>query len=360
MPLSFALLPSVLVATALAQGGARPVTPTYEGNCQSPTWSRNGARLAYEVNDHLRKTIELYVYTPGAGEPRRVRPVSRGSSGLTAGFQARTEQVAHEASWGPSFVDRFVYSATDSARDQDLYLDGAGALSPSPGADGGAAWSPDGRWIAFTSARTGQGDLYLLDAHQIDQPPRRLTTIADGSELFPTWSPDGTRLAFVAHSEQGDGLWLIEELGQGLSRRLLSLGHTQTRPSFSPDGARLAFYSNHLQPDRFDLHVLTLGSAEAPVLLAEGVELNHRGPTWTPDGKQIVYVQDHKDAFDPIWSVNTRDPADRALLATGTVGNGDLDIALGTDGKAWLAVSAQGKVDDAVREFKRIYVMPLP
>lgn len=360
MLLSLSLLVALLGPDASAQAGARPISPVYDGNCQGPVWSRNGARLAYEVNDHLAKTIDLFVYTPGAGEPRRVRPVTRGKSSLTQGFQTSTEQVAHEVSWGPAFIDRFVYSATDSARDQDLYLDGAGALAPSPGADGGAAWSPDGRWIAFTSARTGQGDLYLLDAHQIDQAPRRLTNVADGSELYPTWSPDGTRLAFVAHSDKGDGIWLIEDLSTGSARQLFSFGHTQTRPSFSPDGKRLAFYSNHVVQDRFDLYLHELASPAPPTLLAEGVVLNHRGPSWTPDGRSIVYVRDDNDAFDPIWSVRIADPSSRSVLATQTVGNGDLDLVLGTDGKVWLAVSAQGKVQDKIREFKRIYVMAVP
>ena len=43
-----------------------------------------------------------------------------------------------------------------------------------------------------------------------------------------------------------------------------------------------------------------------------------------------------------------------------TVGNGDIDIVEGTDGRTWLAIAAQGRVDDPVRDFKRIYVMALP
>ena len=162
------LLPLLLLASPSAlAAGARPVTPVTEGNCQAPSWSRNGARLAYEVNYHQRKVIELYVYTPGAGEPRKVQPIQRGTSAITAGFSGPTESVAHEASWGPAYIDRFVYSASNASKDYNLYIDQAGAIAPAPGTDGGPAWSPDGRSIAFTSARTGQGDLYLIDAHQI-------------------------------------------------------------------------------------------------------------------------------------------------------------------------------------------------
>ena len=353
------LLAALLLPAAATAAGARPVSPTHDGNCQAPTWSRNGARLAYEVNYHQRKVIELYVYTPGAGEPRKVSPVQRGGSSVTAGFGATDESVAHEASWGPSYLDRFVYSATASTRDQDLFIDRASAVAPAPGADGGAAWSPDGRWIAFTSARTGQGDLYVIDAHQIDQPPRHLTSAGESSELYAAWSPDGGRLAYVGHANKGDTLWLIDDVQAGAARPLTTWGHTQTRPSWSPDGRTLAFYSNHVDGKRFDLYVVATTAGATPSLLVEGVVMNHRGPAWLPDSSGIVTVVDDDAAYDPVWTVPLTSPASRRQVATGTVGNGDLDVVQGTDGNTWLAVAAQGRVEDEVRDYKRVYVMQL-
>jgi len=355
------LLPLLLLASPSAlAAGARPVTPVTEGNCQAPSWSRNGARLAYEVNYHQRKVIELYVYTPGAGEPRKVQPIQRGTSAITAGFSGPTESVAHEASWGPAYIDRFVYSASNASKDYNLYIDQAGAIAPAPGTDGGPAWSPDGRSIAFTSARTGQGDLYLIDAHQIDAPPRQLTTEDRSSELDAAWSPDGSRLAYVGHSDDGDSLWVFDDLQAGTRRRVVPWSHTQTRPAFSPDGHWLAFYSNHVDPTRFDLYATPADGSGSPALLAEGVVMSANGPAWTPDSQGLVYVQDDDAAFDPVFQVDLARPAAHRALATGTVGNGDLDVTLGTDGHTWLAVSAQGRVEDTVRDFKRIYVMQLP
>ncbi len=350
----------LLLAVALpsAHAGARAISPPVDGNCQVPAWSRNGARLAYEVNFHDRKRIDLYVYTPGAGAPRQVRPVVRGGSALTEGFGKAPEAVAHEASWGPAFVDRFVYSASNASRDYDLYIDQAGAIAAAPGADGTPAWSPDGRWIAFTSARTGQGDLYLVDAHQIDAAPRQLTVADDSSELYAAWSPAGDRLAYVAHAKDGDRLWVIDDLSSPTPRQLTDGAHTQTRPSFSPDGAHVAFYSNQEQLDRWDLYVVaaTGGSARK---LAEGVVMNARGPAWSPDGSYLVAVLDDDDAFDPVWRVPLAEGEASSKVPTGTVGNGDLDVGLGTDGATWLAVAAQGRESDEVRSFKRIFVMQL-
>ena len=347
----------LLLSTAFA--AARLVSPAYEANCQAPTWSADGTKLAYEVNFHAQKKIELYIYTPGEGAPTQVMPVSRGTSSMTAGFAtASGEQVAHELSFSPAQMGSFVYSASGTGQDYDLYLYLSGAIGSAPGADGGPAWSPDGRWIAFTSARTGQGDLYLLDVHNITTPPTRLTDNSIAAELYATWSPDGRSLAYVGHTDSGDRIYLIDDVTSPRSEEIATLGRTQTRPSFSPDGRRVAFYSNHRSADEFDLYVTT--ASAQPQLVAEDVELNHRGPAWTPDGNRLVYVKRDDNNYNPIFIAPAAAPSQARRLETGTVGNQDLSVVRGADGQTWLALSAQGMAADSVRDFRRIYVMVIP
>lgn len=343
----------------LAFAAARPVSPDYEGNCQSPAWAPDGVRLTFEVNYHERKSVELYVVNITQNAPLPVRPTSRSASGATAGFSTTaTESAAIDVSWAPRAIGRFVYSAAPGNRDFDLYIDGGGALAASPGVDGNAAWSPDGKRIAFTSARTGEGDLYLLDLAAVTTPPRRLTTVEHATELFAAWSPDSRSLVYVGRSASGDNLGLITDLANPVPRALTDWPHTQTRPRWSPDGRLIAFYSNREQSNRFDLLVMPAEGGAATVL-ARGVVLNPRGPAWSPDGTRIVFVKDDDDRYDPVWSVPVSDPSRAKPLETGTVGNGDLDVIKGADGKVWLAVAAQGMKGDKVRDFKRIYVVDI-
>lgn len=348
----------ILLTAAVALAGARLVTPDYDANCQAPTWSPDGSKLSYEVNYHDIKKLELYVYTPGGGPAVSVAPLSRGTSSLTAGFStASSESVTHELSWSPAAMNTFVYSASGSGQDYDLYLNLSGAIGSAPGADGGPAWSPDGRWIVFTTARTGQGDLYLLDVHNLTAPPAQLTTSASAAELYATWAPSSRSVAYVGHSDAGDQIYLIPDITRPVPQVITQLGSTQTRPAYSPDGKYIAFYSNHRDADEFDLYVTT---PQAPRLIAEDVVLNHRGPAWTPDGTRLVYVSRDDESFNPISIAPAADPAQTRRLETGTVGNQDLSVVRGQDGQTWLALSAQGRTEDTTRDYRRIYVMVIP
>lgn len=340
------------------------VSAPVEANCEAPVFSSDGAQLVYEVNDHVRKNVDLFVYTLASGAARKVVvPGAASASSLSTGFSAApVARVAHEAAFSGTAA-RFVYSGSGSAGDYDLYLDTGARLASAPGADGNPAWSPDGRSIAFTSARTGQGDLYLLDAAALDAPPRKLTGDPTASEVYAAWSPDSAALAFVGHTPAGDNLYLIDNLQFPAPRALTAWPHVQTRPRFSPDGARIAFYSDHTVPGRFDLYVMPLGGT--PTLVATDVVMNARGPVWTPDGASVVYVQHDPDRYDPVRAAPWADPTKARTLTTGTVGNGDLDIVRRPDGSVWLAISAQGlgtaggPSAAGTHDFRRVYLIGL-
>jgi dipeptidyl aminopeptidase/acylaminoacyl peptidase len=71
-------------------------------------------------------------------------------------------------------------------------------------ATGTPRWSPDGRWIAFTSGSEGQADIYAIDAD--GGLPKRLTNDA-ANDISPSWSRDGKWIYFASNRSGQLQIW---------------------------------------------------------------------------------------------------------------------------------------------------------
>ena len=82
------------------------------------------------------------------------------------------------------------------------------------------AWSPDGTRLAFISNRSGQSQIWLMNADGTG--PVQLTNIPHGTCAAPVWSPDGTRILFNTTFMQknpirpNSELWVISTEGRDL------------------------------------------------------------------------------------------------------------------------------------------------
>jgi TolB protein len=69
------------------------------------------------------------------------------------------------------------------------------------------AWSPDGKRIAFVSARDGNLEIYFIDADGTGT--RRITQHPDRDD-FPVWHPDGRRLLVISERAGDSDLYMID------------------------------------------------------------------------------------------------------------------------------------------------------
>lgn len=199
-------------------------------------------------------------------------------------------------------------------------------------------WSSDGKFLAFTSSRSGKAgvrgsQVWLLErsggeAYQLTELKGRL----QGYE----WSPDSKRLALVIgdpdpdapdpsasptpgtppkppkpividryrYKQDGQGYLLsgrhsyiyLLDIATKKLERLTKSKWDESSPSWSPDGTRIAFMSNHADdPDRdpaAQLYVADAqaGATEKKLTMSEN-RVNRARPEWSRDGKWIAFLE---------------------------------------------------------------------
>ena len=188
-------------------------------------------------------------------------------------------------------------------------------LTTSPWLAMGASLSPDERYFAFSSDRTGRFEVYIRPASP-KGPERQITS--DGQQnIEPSWSPDGKTIAY--HSVAGHGIWVVPASG-GTARQLAPFG---SRPAWSPDGRRLAFRS--MEPNDlawFDwagtgestiFTVDAAGSNLHRVTMAHNPDGQHADPVWTPDGRRLLFASlgpmGARASINTLWLVDAESGA---------------------------------------------------
>lgn len=159
-----------------------------------------------------------------------------------------------------------------------------------------AAWSADGKYLAFAAKRGGKDDLVIVDPHR-NRQVRRIELDMNGA-LTPTWSPDGTQLAFTGLVGGISDLFVVNLDGSGL-RRLTNDKYAELHPAWSPDGRTIAFTTD--RGEETDFSRLTLGNfriglldmATGAVSLPAGMGVGKNvSPQWSPDGRMVAFVSD--------------------------------------------------------------------
>ncbi|MEO8161272.1 MAG: CehA/McbA family metallohydrolase, partial [Arenimonas sp.] len=177
-------------------------------------------------------------------------------------------------------------------------------------------FSPDGAELVYSMA----GSLWR---QRIGSDEASELTHGDGYDFQPDWSPDGKRIVFSRYAHDAVELWQLE-LADGHASALTANHGLNLEPRFSPEGRRIAFVST-AGSGHFELKLADWqGGALAPMRTLVGGRrsvvpryyysaFDHAiSPSWTPDGKRIVFVSNREVAYGSgdFWSVSAADPAD--------------------------------------------------
>ncbi|MGE4086238.1 MAG: winged helix-turn-helix domain-containing protein [Vicinamibacterales bacterium] len=214
----------------------------------------------------------------------------------------------------------------------DALVEGAlVAVEGESGSIHSAVFSPDGRWLAVVSDRSGDFEIYLRD---LDQPTSRPVTADGMRNVHPTWSPDSRFIAYFSALRRG--IWVVPVAG-GVARQVSAFG---SRPAWSPDGRWIAFMSDEFvnqraQPGSRIWMVRADGGSPVPLTEAGEPPGGHGAPMWSPDGTS-VYFGSVRNVLYELWSVRladrllTRRLADSGpLFAQQIIGTPTGPVALG-------------------------------
>ncbi len=146
------------------------------------------------------------------------------------------------------------------------------------------SWSPDGRRLVFTEVTCHMCD---SEIHVMQSRPARGKgwagrTIAIG--FHPRWSPDGGRIAYVGRS---GGIYVMS--ADGSHRRLLvKRGLADDGPSWSPDGKQIVFTMQQTA-SLWRLYLVDAdGQHLRPITTGPESAVN---PSWSPDGRSIAFAR---------------------------------------------------------------------
>jgi Tol biopolymer transport system component/serine/threonine protein kinase len=146
------------------------------------------------------------------------------------------------------------------------------------------ALSPDGNSIAYAS-RPDQGSPEIF-VKPLTPGAREIQLTSDGAQnAEPVWSPDGK---WIAYTSRGlGGIWVIPATG-GAARQLTSFG---ANPAWSADGASIAFQSEAaFMPPTTIWTVSSQGGEPIQITQRGNPEGGHSVPTWSPDGRRIMFA----------------------------------------------------------------------
>lgn len=170
------------------------------------------------------------------------------------------------------------------------------------------AWSPDGKWLAY-SEYDGREPFdvagYAIWIAAADGSERR--RVVDHA-MYVSWSPDGGRIAFGAEREGNWDVYTVDA-GGGNLRRVTHDAAKDRQPSWSPDGRSIAFVSD--RSENADIYVVSVEGGEPRRLTADGAK--DFGPSWSPDGKDIVFYREKGDGQDQVCEADAQSGEVRAI-----------------------------------------------
>ncbi len=312
---------------------------TFGGNNAEAYWSFSGKQLIFQsdwkkINPH--GCDQIFIMNADGSKlnsDEQYKLVSTGKGRTTCPYFLKGDQKiiyasTHEAdtSCPPTVMfsnGKYVWSIYDT---YDIYMANVDGSNPEkiiggPGYDAEATVSPDGKYIVFTSTRSGDLELWRYETATGDLLQLTNTLGYDGGAFF---SYDSKKIVWRASRPKGEAEVQYKELlAQNLVEptalnifiadvdgknveQITDLPGANWAPFFHPSGKKILFCSNYHSLKKggrlFDIFMIDIGTKEIE-------QITHSGtfdafPMISPDGKKIAFASNRQVDGKPTHDTN--------------------------------------------------------
>lgn len=244
----------------------------------SPRWSPDGQRILYVAHSEDKNEFHL-VSSVGEKLMRVAVPSQLTSVGSVSWTPDGTEiAFAGQAEEPDGSYNIYSMNLDEDEQPSRIVVDG---IQP--------AWSPDGKYLAFTTLRDGNLEVYVADGEGEGQ---RNLTRHEGYDGRPSWSPDGNRITF--ESDRFGNLEIcIMDVASGAVVNVTNHPAKDREPAWSADGRELAFVSNR----DLNNHIYRMAVDGSGVTRLTSGNVEDREPSWSPDGESLCFNSNRSQPF---------------------------------------------------------------
>jgi len=263
----------------------------------NPSWSPDSREIVFATesviaNPRARNMVsKLWIVSVESGQVKEL-PVP---DGVQPHWSANGQRIAY---WTYTGGQRDIWTVPARggkpvAVTHDLYLD----WNP--------IWSPDGRYLYFSSDRGGTMNLWRVSIEETSGSalgaPEPVTTGVSAEPMHLSISSDGKRIAYASEARTTNIMKVSldpEKLGTGEPVFVTEGSLATTAADVSPDGTWLTYYRQGVQEDIFISRSDGTGTRQ----LTQDAFYD-RGPRWSPDGSKIAFYSNRSGRYQ-IWTIH--------------------------------------------------------
>ena len=241
------------------------------------------ARVIYERNGELeildlqsRRAHKLSITVPDDGINKRPRQASVANRISWFGLSPKGERAVFSARGDIFTVPIEKGSPRNLTRTSEAH-------------DRFPAWSPDGKWVAFMSDKSGEDEVWVV-AQDGSTQPRQITTGGSAQRYAPVWSADGKKIAF---GDKNGRVYVVDMTARQTQMIVDAPNGQITDYEFSPKGN----YVSYTMGGRNGVASVYIWSSEENKSYRVTPEMfQAHDPTWDPNGGYLYFLSDREYA----------------------------------------------------------------